>query len=156
MGIERRRDAPNQKFRAVADRKPVVDHRHGAVGDEALDPRPVDDRGSEVPAVQPGYPGQIDGKVAHDPLDDVGAEAIFPGEYVSLGGGEPVLGDAREIVADQGRRDFALAQTTVIPGYGYARRRREGRPSCQISRIERRPVTSMIGGSYGELSRSSR
>ena len=99
MGIERRRDAPHQKFRAVADRKPVVDHGHGSVGDEALDPRAIDDRGSEVAAVQPGYPGQIDGKIAHDPFDDVGAKAIFPGERVSLGGGEPVLGDAREIVA---------------------------------------------------------
>ena len=99
MGIERRCDAPHQKFRAVADRKPVVDHGHGAVCDQALDPRPVDDRGLMVPTVQPGYPGQIDRKVAHDPLDDIGAEAILPGECVSLGGGEPVFGDPREIVA---------------------------------------------------------
>ena len=60
MGIERRCDASHQKFRAVADRKPVVDHGYGAVGDEALDPRPIDDRGSMIPAVQPGHPGQID------------------------------------------------------------------------------------------------
>ena len=48
----------------------MIDHRHGAVGNEALDPRPIDDRGSKVAAVQPGYPGQIDGKIAHDPFDD--------------------------------------------------------------------------------------
>ena len=54
MGIERPRDAPNQEFRAVADGKPVIDHLHGAVGDEALDPWPVDDRGSPVAAVQLG------------------------------------------------------------------------------------------------------
>jgi hypothetical protein len=54
VGIERPRDAPNQEFRAVADGKPVIDHRHGAVGDEALDPWPVDDRGSQVAAVQLG------------------------------------------------------------------------------------------------------
>ena len=62
----------------------MIDHRHGAVGNEALDPRPIDDRGSKVAAVQPGYKGQIDRKVAHDPLDDVGAEAIFSGEQISL------------------------------------------------------------------------
>jgi hypothetical protein len=46
MGIEHGCDDANQEFRAVADRKPVVGERHGAVGDEALDPRPIDDRGS--------------------------------------------------------------------------------------------------------------
>jgi hypothetical protein len=75
MGIEPRCDAPHKKFRAVADRKPIVDHGYGAVGDEALDPRPVHDGGSNVPAVQPRYKGQIDREVAHDRLDDVGAEA---------------------------------------------------------------------------------
>ena len=84
MGIERRRHAAQQEFRAIADRKPIVDHRHGAIGDEALDPGPIDDRGSKIAAVQPGYPGQIDGKIAHDPFDDVGAKAIFLGERVSL------------------------------------------------------------------------
>ena len=61
-----------------------------------------------IAAVQPGYPGQIDRKVAHDPLDDVGAEAVFLGECVALGGGEPVLGDAREIVA---RRNGVLHES---------------------------------------------
>jgi hypothetical protein len=31
MGIEHGCDAANQEFRAVADRKPIVGHRHGAV-----------------------------------------------------------------------------------------------------------------------------
>jgi hypothetical protein len=31
VGIEHGCDAANQEFRAVADRKPIVGHRHGAV-----------------------------------------------------------------------------------------------------------------------------
>jgi hypothetical protein len=77
MSIEHGCDAANQEFRAVAGRKPVVGQRHGAVCDEALDPRPIDDRGSRVAAVQSRHPGQIDRKIAHDPLDDVGAGAVF-------------------------------------------------------------------------------
>ena len=53
--------------------------------------------------MQPGYQGQIDRKIAHDPLDDVGAEAIFLGDCVSLDGGKPVFGNAREIVACRNR-----------------------------------------------------
>jgi hypothetical protein len=51
MGIERRCDAPHQEIRTIADRKPMIDHRHDAVSDEALGPRPVDDPGSQVAAV---------------------------------------------------------------------------------------------------------
>ena len=98
VGIEGRCDAPNQEGRAVADGKPVVDHRHGAVGDQALDPRPVDDRRPVVAAMELRYPEKIDGKITHDPFDDIGAEAIFRREPVSLDGGELALGDAREIV----------------------------------------------------------
>jgi len=76
-----RRSAPT--FRAVADGEPVVDHRYGAVGDEALDPRPIDDR-DQGRGRATGTGGQIDRKIAHDPLDNVGAKTIFPGEHISL------------------------------------------------------------------------
>jgi hypothetical protein len=56
-GIERRRDAPNQEFCAVADGRPVIDHRHGAVDDAALDPSPVEDRGSQLAGRATGISG---------------------------------------------------------------------------------------------------
>ena len=64
--IERRRDAPNEEFRAVADGKPVIDHVHGAVGDEALDPWPVDDRGSRSRPCNWDKRGRSTA-IAHDP-----------------------------------------------------------------------------------------
>jgi hypothetical protein len=48
VGIERRRDASHQEFCAVADGKPIVDHRYGAVGDEAFDPRPTDGKPNDI------------------------------------------------------------------------------------------------------------
>ena len=103
MRIERRSNAADQEFRAVADGEPVIGHRDGAVGDEALYPRPIDDSRLRSASVNLCDLRKVDRHVAHDPLDDVGAEAVFPPECVALGSGEPVLGNVRKIIA--GRHD---------------------------------------------------
>ena len=60
-------------------------------------------------------PGEVHGHVAHDAFDYIGAEAVLSREHVALGGREPILGNAREVVAG---RDHVLHKTLRHPADG--------------------------------------
>ena len=70
-----------------------------------------------ISAVAVRYPTKIDGEVAHDPLDDVGAKPVVLGERIALCRGQPTFRDALQIIA---RRDDvlneALRQTSYRAG----------------------------------------
>ncbi|MGC2086014.1 MAG: hypothetical protein WA702_21925, partial [Bradyrhizobium sp.] len=60
MSIERRSDATYQEFRAIVDREAIVAHGYGAVGNEAFQPRPIDDGRVRIAAVTPCDLRQVD------------------------------------------------------------------------------------------------
>lgn len=76
VSVERRRHAADRKFGAIADRQQVILHGHRAVRDQPFQPHPIDHGGLRIAVVRPDDPGKIDGHVAHDALNDVGAETV--------------------------------------------------------------------------------
>jgi hypothetical protein len=68
--------APNQKLGTVSYGEKIIDHRYGAISDEALDPSRIDDGRFRVSAVKAAYLREVHGHIAHDPLDDLRAATI--------------------------------------------------------------------------------
>lgn len=103
IGVEGGSQPTDQEFGSVAHGDPIVLHGHGTIRDETEKARPVDDGSPRVPIMRPSDSGQVHGHVAHEPLDDVGAEAVVFREGVALDGCKPIVGDAFEIVAGRDR-----------------------------------------------------
>lgn len=98
MSVERRCDAPDQELCAISYGKPAIVNHHDAIFDKALDSRTIDGGELRIQSVTTGCLGEIDCHLAHDSLDDLGAEAILLRQKIALRGGEPILGDASKVV----------------------------------------------------------
>lgn len=115
MGVECGGDTSDQKLCAIVDAEPVAVHGHGAIREQFREPWFVDDRRPRVAAMSSGYFGQVDGHIAHQPLDEVGPEPVVLRELIALDGSELAFRDLLEIVA---RPDGVLDGTLRHPTDG--------------------------------------
>ena len=93
MGIEGGRDAADQETGIALHRKRGAVERDDAVGRQLLQARRGIDQGLRRQAVPFADRREIGGKIAHDALDDLGAQPVVIGQRVALGRCEPAGGD---------------------------------------------------------------
>jgi hypothetical protein len=115
--VEGRRHAAHQEPCLLVYLQNVALHGDHTVIQQSPEPDLVDHGSFRLSAMAVRYLTKIDGEVAHDPLDDVGAKSVVLGKRIALRRGQTTFRHASQIIACRdGVLNEALRQSPYRAG----------------------------------------